>query len=120
VRLLQDYGWYQGNARSNPGRLVRLKLPNPFGLYDMHGNAFEYCQDWFDSKSYSSGKSSDLTGPPWGSYRVMRGGARFHGVFSARSAQRQGHGVASDHTGFRIVRGLPAPQAELLGVKSDQ
>jgi formylglycine-generating enzyme required for sulfatase activity len=104
---LQDYGWYDWNANSNRSRLVRLKLPNVFGLYDMHGNVFEYCQDWFASTSYSSDKSVDPLGPASGTHRVFRGGATPHGPLVARSAKRINYGVPSDHTGFRIICGLP-------------
>ena len=80
-----EYGWYGGNAMDlglDYGQPVGAKLPNPWGLYDMHGNVFEFCQDWFDS--YTSDNQTDPTGPATapgsaafeftGPNRVMRGG----------------------------------------------
>ena len=86
---LGDYAWYADNA-SNAGLEyappVGTKLPNPWGLYDMHGNVWEWCQDWYDP--YSSGSQVDPTGPSTGFLRVMRGGNFGNGARSVRSAYR--------------------------------
>ena len=76
---------------------------NPFGLYDQHGNVWEWCDDWYGE--YDTSESQDPTGASSGSSRVLRGGSWFGYAFSCRSALR-GHYVPShrDHyIGFRVV-----------------
>jgi formylglycine-generating enzyme required for sulfatase activity len=61
--------------------------PNPWGLFDMHGNVYEWTQDWYQ-KAYPSGRSRDPAGPTTGTSRVLRGGSYYHPASSSRSAQR--------------------------------
>jgi formylglycine-generating enzyme required for sulfatase activity len=99
---LTDYAWYEDNSggETHP---VGQKLPNPWGLYDMHGNVWEWCQDWFDN--YSGGILLDPQGPASGSTRVARGGdwgvsarsCRLANIFSPDPNDRQ------NYLGFRIV-----------------
>ena len=67
------YGWYNKNAggKSHP---VGTKLPNGFGLFDMHGNLYEWCGDFYDEKWYEKSSPNDPNGPAAGSDRVIRGG----------------------------------------------
>jgi len=82
---LGDYAWFKGNSggQTHP---VGQKKPNPWGLYDMHGNIFEWCQDWVGD--YTVKSAGDPTGVATGSRRVLRGGSWHWGATNARSAHR--------------------------------
>ena len=68
---LTNYAWYRDNSEGQT-HPAGQKLPNPWGLHDMHGNVFEWCQDWFGD--YPGGIALDPQGPSTGSDRVIRGG----------------------------------------------
>jgi serine/threonine-protein kinase len=89
---------------------VGLKPPNAFQLHDMHGYAWEWCQDWFNDKWYEQSPENDPIGPLWGSRRVTRGGYWTPPATFCRSAYRLGMEPTDVlfHYGFRIVRDLPA------------
>jgi len=100
---LSGMGWYCGNAdgRSHPAAQL---TPNAFGLYDMHGNVWEWCNDWYHN-SYV-GEEIDPIGPPPGWYKVLRGGGWSDVSRRCRSASRRNpsphKGVDGRH-GFRYV-----------------
>jgi formylglycine-generating enzyme required for sulfatase activity/Mg-chelatase subunit ChlD len=101
---LGDYAWYSGNNSPSGTKEVGTKLPNPWGLYDMHGNVWEWVQDWIGS--YTSGSQIDPTGPSPGSVRVVRGGGFGSFARSVRSASRRGDapGSRGDFHGARLLR----------------
>ncbi len=78
---------------------------NGFGLYDMHGNAFEWCEDWYGSDYYGQSPSRDPRGPSSGSSRVVRSSSWFHQASSCRSAHRAGSepSVRYNNGGFRVL-----------------
>ncbi|MCX6874874.1 MAG: SUMF1/EgtB/PvdO family nonheme iron enzyme [Verrucomicrobia bacterium] len=81
--------------------------PNGYGVYDMAGNVWEWCWDWYDAAYYGTPASlTDPVGGPSGSYRVVRGGSWGHYAYDCRAAHRydDGPGVANNSLGFRPVR----------------
>ena len=97
-----DYMWYSSNSSSKTHE-VGTRSPNPWGLYDMHGNVWEWCLDWYAS-SLSGG--TDPKGSSSGSYRVFRGGSWNN--YAATSSDRFYNIPSSEYYcyGFRLVRTL--------------
>ena len=103
---LARVGWYRGNAGLAP-HPVGLKPPNAWGLYDVHGNVWEWVHDWYGE--YGSGSVTDPTGPATGSSRAYRGGSWTFDAQDCRSAARYWgrpdyHG---NDLGFRAARSIP-------------
>jgi formylglycine-generating enzyme required for sulfatase activity/serine/threonine protein kinase len=113
VNLLDQYGWYNKNA-GGKSHGVGTKPPNAFGLHDMHGNLWEWCQDFYGEKWNEQTSSDDPTGPASGSNRVLRGGHWNHNASYCRSASRYNSyppSSRSNYYGFRVARVLDAPPA---------
>jgi formylglycine-generating enzyme required for sulfatase activity len=85
---LQAVGWYDANSGKETHPVGQLEA-NAWNLQDMHGNVWEWCNDWYGE--YSSAQTTDPTGPASGSYRVNRGGSWGNSAGRCRSAYRDGY-----------------------------
>ena len=104
---LTNYAWYSANSGSITHDLAQ-KLPNPSGLFDMHGNVYEWCQDWYDV--YTNSLAVDPQGPASGLEKVFRGGGWAYAPQFCRSAGRYNGDptVSYSWVGFRVVA-APSP-----------
>lgn len=100
-------GWNEKQYNDSKGGThpVGLKQPNAYGLYDMLGNVYEWCQDWYGD--YSSGSQTNPQGPSSGSFRVSRGGCWLNHAMNCRVSCRN-YGFPDDrfnYIGFRLATG---------------
>jgi formylglycine-generating enzyme required for sulfatase activity len=129
---LDDYAWHDGNSDDKYHKVGRKK-PNPWGLYDMHGNVAEWCLDQYVADGYKDGKDKLSVCPLAPSTmpypHVVRGGSWLDGAEVLRSAARRGsnkdwkmqdpqypqsiwYHTDAEFLGFRVVRPLRTPTAE--------
>ena len=116
---LKDYAWCAENS-SKTTHPVGQKKPNPWGLYDMHGNVAEWCSDVYDAGYYKSSPDTNPRGPGDGERYVLRSGAWNSTADGCRSSCRVGESpgfqdacFARDAIGFRCVRNAPPEVAQL-------
>lgn len=101
---LNEVAWYYDNS-SNKTHPVGQKLPNELGLYDMSGNVWEWCQDWYDADYYKKSPTNNPTGPTSGSIRVLRGGSCYaYAVHCCIAYRSNGTPAYRNYfVGFRVV-----------------
>ncbi|MDP8321715.1 MAG: SUMF1/EgtB/PvdO family nonheme iron enzyme, partial [Candidatus Stygibacter australis] len=102
---LDDYAWYDDNSGGQTHE-VGIKFPNQLGIYDMSGNVWEWCNDWFAGSYYGSSPEDNPTGPASGSELVRRSGGWLHNAIECRVAARYSSapGDISHVLGFRVTR----------------
>ena len=116
---MDEVGWYMGNIDSTT-QPVGQKLPNAWGLYDMHGNVLEWCLDWDDF--YPTEPVTDPTGPARGFNRVIRGGSCNFLAFGCRSAYRSQYNPSygAYFCGFRVAlsvsKNITVPVSETVNL----
>jgi formylglycine-generating enzyme required for sulfatase activity len=103
---LTNYAWWDANSGGTT-HPVGQKLPNPWGLYDMHGNVWEWCQDWW-SENLPGGMALDPPGPATGSDRMFRGGGWGGWLDNVGSCRSAGRGIVDPYSGssglgFRVA-----------------
>jgi formylglycine-generating enzyme required for sulfatase activity len=98
-KQLDEHAWYGENS-GNKTHSVGEKKPNAWGLYDMHGNVWEWCQDWYGA--YRAEAVDDPSGDTTGAYRVARGGGWRSVGRICQSAIRSVIGAGDDNLGFRV------------------
>jgi formylglycine-generating enzyme required for sulfatase activity len=112
---LDAIAWYSSTSGRSTHPVAR-KAPNPWGLYDMLGNATQWCQDWYEGTYYSRSPEVDPQGPAAGTMHVTRGAGWYLSAGNARSGYRNYYkNYIIDDTGFRVaMSSAPGSKAPAL------
>jgi len=104
---ISEIAWWSENADRKTHQIAG-KDPNELNIFDMSGNVWEYCSDWYASDYYAKGESQNPQGPNTGTYKIIRGGAWSIESFFARIRMRSfvEIGFYSDRNGFRCVKDI--------------
>lgn len=109
---LHRYAWYYDNAFKKGemyGHEVGLRRPNKWGIYDMQGNVYEWCNDWFRRNYYNKSPLHNPPGPRYGQYKVIRGGdwARTDYFLRVASRRHDSPHHRDSFVGFRLAMDVP-------------